>query len=59
MPPLFSDGALHLVQGQVEVLDHVPVSLPVPQAPGIQEVIGRFPHGLRDKADEELSTREY
>lgn len=42
--PALGDGALHLVQAHVQLLDHVPVAVPNLGRPGQQEVIGWLPH---------------
>ncbi len=42
--PLPGHWVLHFIQGQVKVLDHIPVTVPILLTPGIQEVICRLPH---------------
>jgi hypothetical protein len=44
----------------VEILDHVFIAVPIAHAPGIQKVIGRFPHGLQEKRikDSQEANRE-
>lgn len=46
MPPLPGDRVFHFIQGQVKLLDHLLVAVSITKAPGVQEVIGRLPHGL-------------
>lgn len=48
MPPMFSNWALHLVQGQMEILNHVPIALTILHTPWVQEVICRLPHWLKE-----------
>lgn len=45
--PLSGGRVLHFIKHQMQVLDHVPVAVSVAQTPGVQEVIGRLPHGLQ------------
>ena len=47
VPPLSGGGVFHFIQDQVQILDHVPVAVSIMQTPGVQEVIGRLPHGLK------------
>lgn len=46
LPPL-GDGAPHLVQAEVELLDHVSVAVPDVGGPGQEEVVGWLPHALK------------
>lgn len=56
LPPL-GDGVPHLVQAQVELLDHVSVAVPHVGGPGQEEVVRRLPHALkgRDRNNKESS----
>lgn len=44
--PAFGKGVLHAVQAQVQLLDHVTVTVPDLSRPRQQEVVRRLPHGL-------------
>lgn len=44
--PALGDGVLHPVQARVQLLDDIAVAVPDLVAPGQQEVIRGFPHGL-------------
>lgn len=44
LPPLSGGWIFHFVQSQVQILDHVSVTVPITLTPGVQEVIGRLPH---------------
>lgn len=46
LPPL-GDGVPHLVQAEVELLDHVSVAVPDVGGPRQEEVVGRLPHALK------------
>lgn len=48
MLPPFGDGVPHLVQAEVELLDHVTVAVPNMGGPRQEKVIGWLPHGLKD-----------
>lgn len=50
LPPL-GDGVLHAVQAQVQLLDHVPVTVANLGRPRQQEVVRRLPHGLGSGED--------
>ena len=66
--PTPGDGVLHLVQAQVELLDHIPIAVPYLGSPCYQKVICRLPHGLerrgrgreeeRRRGEEEEGSRE-
>lgn len=45
-PPL-GDGVLHFVQACVKFLNHISIAISNLSRPCDQEVIGRFPHGLK------------
>lgn len=45
LPPL-GDGVPHLVQAEVQLLDHVTVAVPDVGRPRQEEVVGWLPHGL-------------
>lgn len=53
LPPL-GDGVPHLVQAQVELLDHVPVAVPDVGRPRQQEVVRRLPHGLKGEEKDKV-----
>lgn len=46
LPPL-GDRVPHLVQAEVELLDHVSVAVPHMGGPGQEEVVRRLPHALK------------